>query len=407
LSSEGATPSGAGPERPLLLRYFGTHLKSREQGLRLGRALASLSNLGWRTALVLSRAPEEPGWLEALAAAGARLEYLPRPRGNFDPLGILRAYRLCRRLRPGVLHCDNIHTAPLLGAALAGVPVRVWSKRSMEPHFEEQRPATLRERAALSVRISCRLATRTLAVSDAVRSQLIAMGLPGGSIQVLHNARRYTDGPALRQGLRAEARARFGYDEDALVIVAVGHAVEVKGWDVLLRAFGRLARGRAEARLLLVGSTSGEHERACHQALERLIAEQRLAGRVLFPGHLGEPAVAFAAGDVFVLPSRSEGYGNSLIEALSLGLPCVATRVGIAPEVVVDGVSGLLVERGDHEGLAAALGRLAGDPALREALGRRGHDELKAPTPDEHVRRLDAIIRSLLPLDRACAGAAA
>jgi glycosyltransferase involved in cell wall biosynthesis len=302
-----------------------------------------------------------------------------------------------------VLHCDNIHTGPLLGAALAGVPVRIWSKRSMEPHFEEQRPPTLRERAAVSVRISCRVATRTLAVSEAVKGQLTAMGIPGGGIEVLHNPRRYTGGPALREALRTEARAGFGYGQNALVVVAVGHAVEVKGWDVLLRAFGKASHELPEARLLLVGSTSGPHEQACHRGLLRLIAEHGLADKVLFPGHLGEPAPAFAAGDIFVSPSRSEGYGNALIEALSLGLPCIATRVGIAPDVVVDGVSGLLLERGDPEGLARALLLLARDPALREALARRGYQELKAPTPDEHVRRLHGILRRLVPVDQACA----
>lgn len=73
---------------------------------------------------------------------------------------VARACALCRRLKCSVFHCDNMHTSPLIGAAVAQVPVRIWYKRSMNAHFEECRGPGWRERLAVSTRLSCCLATR-------------------------------------------------------------------------------------------------------------------------------------------------------------------------------------------------------------------------------------------------------
>ncbi len=385
---------------PLFLRYFGSHFTSLEQARGYGRMMGAFGGLGWRTAIVLSGPPSDPSWLEGLESAGTRIAYLPRPRGNFDPSCILRAYRLCRRLGASAIVCDNIHTGPLVGAALAGVASRVWTKRSMEPHFEECRKPTLQDRAALSLRVSCRAATRTLAVSQAVKDEITAMGISSRKVEVLRNPQRYAGGPAYREGLRKDARHRFGYAPSALVIVAVGHAVPVKGWDLLLGAFTAVSAELPEARLLLVGSTSAGHERATYEELLRSISQHKLADKVQFTGHLGDPAEALAAGDLFVMSSRSEGYGNVLVEALSLGLPCISTRVGVAPEIILDGVSGLLVERENQQSLARSILLLGRDPELRGRLARQGFEDLRVPTPAEHTIRVDAICRSSLPVGR-------
>src|SRR5438309_865152 len=111
---------------PSLIRYWGSTLKSPWVVYQFALHLPAAN--GWRTCLVMSRPPESPAWLKPLLDLGTRIEYLPRPHGNVDVGCIWRVYRLCRRLECGVFHCDNIHTSPLIGAALARVPIRLWSK---------------------------------------------------------------------------------------------------------------------------------------------------------------------------------------------------------------------------------------------------------------------------------------
>jgi glycosyltransferase involved in cell wall biosynthesis len=98
---------------------------------------------------------------------------------------------------------------------------------------------------------------------------------------------------------------------------------------------------------------------------------------VRFTGFLEDVRVPLAATDIFVLPSRSEGNSNALLEALAAGLPCVCTRVGNAPKAVVEGVNGILVERGNHRALGDAMNRLVGDPGLR---GRFAAEAKPPPT---------------------------
>lgn len=138
-------------------------------------------------------------------------------------------------------------------------------------------------------------------------------------------------------------------------ILSVGRLSHEKGHDVLLRAFARMAVGGAPVRLMLVGD--GPERRA----LESLAQELGIASSVEFTGVLLDEALAaeMRAADLFVLPSRSEGFGVALIEALATGLPVVATRSG-GPQDIVQGGDGVLVEPGDVAALAEGLSEVVG-----------------------------------------------
>jgi glycosyltransferase involved in cell wall biosynthesis len=375
-----------------LVRYWGSHLKSLSAAGRLAADFLAPLSEGWRVVLVCSRPPAEAGWAARLEELGVEIVYHPRPAGSLDAACVRRAYRLCRDTGCDAFHCDNMHTSPLLGAALAGVPVRLWSKRSMSPAYEAGREPTLRDRAAFSVRLSSLLATRVLAVSRTVKEELVSLGIPAGRILVLPNPLVKRGAPGVGRG---EARGRLGYDEGDVVFLAVGHAVPVKGWDLLIEAFSRLGPSAERGRLLLVGGIDGAAERDHHASLLRLAGEKGVADRIRFTGHLPDLSDPFAAADLFVLPSRSEGYSIALAEAMGHGLPCVSTRVGIAPEVVVPGENGLLVERNDAAALAGALEAVLADPSLlpRLAGGARRGDRFVRE--EDHSRRLLAICKGL------------
>jgi glycosyltransferase involved in cell wall biosynthesis len=128
-------------------------------------------------------------------------------------------------------------------------------------------------------------------------------------------------------------------------------------------ALPRLAQEAPGARLLLIGDGP---ERA---SLTALAARLGVSGRIAITGATAEVGAYLAAADVFAAPSRNEGMGRALVEAMALGLPVVGAAVGGIPVVVTDGVCGRLVPAGDAEALAQALGDLARDEALRAKLG--------------------------------------
>ena len=153
------------------------------------------------------------------------------------------------------------------------------------------------------------------------------------------------------------------------VVLCVARLAAQKGLDVLLSAVKLLAEGGTDVRLVLVGD--GPMRDRLTRRAERLGIE----GRIVLEGAVGQDEMAayYAGADVFCLPSFAEGVPVVLMEAMASGRAVVATRVAGVPELVEDGVSGLLVAPGNAEELAAALERLAASSEERESMGRTGH----------------------------------
>ena len=169
----------------------------------------------------------------------------------------------------------------------------------------------------------------------------------------------------------APARRRYGLGEGP-VIVSVGRLVARKGHDRLIGALPAIAREFADARLLIVGA--GRTRRS----LQRLARRHGVASRVVFAGAVdaADLPACFAAADVFAMPCRSrwggldaEGFGTVFLQAAAAGLPAVAGRSGGAPEAVLDGVTGLVVDARDTTPVEAALLRLLRRPDEARALG--------------------------------------
>lgn len=369
-----------------VIRYWGSHFKSARQVAHWLGLFAPLRTRGWRCCLVLERLPEERAWISQLEGAGIELACITRPQGQFDWNCIRAVCALCARLRADVFHCENIHTSPMVGAWLARVPARVWQKHSMFVHFEEGRAPTLKERLALSTRLTCLLTTKVVAVSKAVADELVGFGVSANKVLVRPNPR--TAMPGAHPIDRTAARRTLGLAESDVVVATIGHAVPVKGWDVLLKSFVPVARAVPTAKLVLAGSHTASAERGFYEKLSDFCAAEKITERVLFTGHVADIAPVLRAADVFVSPSRSEGFSHALIEALEEGVPCVATRVGIAPEVIREGVNGFLVERGDATGLARALTELVAQPQRRAEFARHVAVPACIPTLEEYAEQL-------------------
>ncbi|MEM7306904.1 MAG: glycosyltransferase [Planctomycetota bacterium] len=173
---------------------------------------------------------------------------------------------------------------------------------------------------------------------------------------------------------RADARAALGLAADDVVFLCVARFAPQKAHDVLLRAFAQARAENPRLRLALVGDDPFGDGR---QRAEALAAELALGEGALFLGIRRDVPALLALSDAFVMASLWEGLGLVFLEAMAAGLPVLATRVSAVPEVVVDGETGVLVPPGDPEPLAAALLRLAADPAERRRLGAAGRDRVR------------------------------
>lgn len=187
----------------------------------------------------------------------------------------------------------------------------------------------------------------------------------------------FADAAAAPRAELERVRASFGFAPDDVVFTCVARFAAQKAHDVLLRAFARARKleGGARLKLLLVGDDPFGDGR---QRTEAIAKQLELGPACVFAGIRRDVPAIMAASDVFVMCSLWEGLGLVFLEAGAASKPVLATRVSAVPEVVVDGETGLLVPPREEEPLARAMARLAGDPALRERLGKRGEERVRA-----------------------------
>ena len=160
----------------------------------------------------------------------------------------------------------------------------------------------------------------------------------------------------------------YGMEPGSQIVGVVARLEPEKGHPTLLEAWPGVLRAVPDAYLLIVGEGSRR------DALEAQARELRIAHRVVFTGRRDDVPAVTAALDVAVLPSYREAQGLTILEAMALSRPVVASNVGGIPEMIEDGVTGLLVPPHDADALAAAIVRLLSDHPYADTLGRAGHD---------------------------------
>ncbi len=348
---------------------------------------------GWRNYLVWSRMPNDVGLVEPFREAGCEIVLQPRSRGNFDLASIWRTFRLVRRLRCDIFHCHNDHTSPLIGAFLARVPARVWSKLSMSCFYERNIDPRGLNRFYPSNRVSSWCSHRILALTEAVREEFISQGGSRNKTIVVSapvDFERFASasGNGVREGL--------GLTGSDFVITAIGRAVPVKGWDILHRAFAETAGIYPNMHLLLVGSIDAPNERKFAERLRYLARETGCRERIHLLGHRADIAEILKASDIFAFPSRSDGQGLALVEAMAAGLPCVASRTGGIPELIQHDRSGLLFSRERTDVLAEQLLKLYRDPHLRQRLSHEALAVAKRYSMENYVEQVMKCYLSIL-----------
>jgi len=213
------------------------------------------------------------------------------------------------------------------------------------------------------------LVDRIVAVSENVRDVLVGDGIHPSRVEVIRSGidiHRFDDvepDPSLRSEL--------GVPLDGVLVGTVAGMVGHKDYPTLLKASERVIA--AEPGVFFVAVGSGPEERKVRALADSL----RLDGRFRFLGERRDVGAVLKAMDVFVLASKMEGLGTSVLDAMSVGLPIVATEAGGIPEMVDDGGNGLLVPSEAPDSLSDAIIALARDSEMRQAFGSRSRERVR------------------------------
>jgi glycosyltransferase involved in cell wall biosynthesis len=345
----------------------------------------------------LAWGPGDP--LDEVAAAipDLRREPVPELVRPLVPALDLRALRrlleVIRRLQPDIVHTHSSKAGVLgrLAARIARTPVVVHSIHGFG--FTPLQAAPVRALFVVAERVMTRWTDHFIAVSENNLREGAALGVvPPERASVIRSGielarfRRSSDG--------SDARRRLGVPEDAPLVVQIGNFKPQKAPLDFVRVAAAVAREVPAAWFVMVGD--GE----LRPAAEELASELDVAGRMVFCGWWDDVPGLLAASRVSVLTSRHEGLPRAAVESLAAGVPVVATAVDGTPEVVRDGVNGVLAEAGDVASLARRVCALLRDDELHRRFAAAAPLGLEDFDIDRMVRQQEELYRWLLGRSR-------
>jgi glycosyltransferase involved in cell wall biosynthesis len=323
--------------------------------------------------------------IEEARRRGFRVSVLAQER-RYDPKLIPQAWNVVREEDATVLQSHGYKPA-LLAWCLKHVTGLPWVAFS-HGYTSENRRMALYNRLDTWL---LRRADRVVVMSHAMGQWMQEQGVAEERIQILHNAVDIEDHRPEAEG-RA-FRSLYRVDTDDLLVGVIGRLSPEKGQREFLRAFKEVVRVVPDVKAVLVGDGQDR------PLLETQVAAAGLKNRVIFAGYQRDMSDIYAALDVVVIPSLSEGLPNVLLEAMLHRKAVVATAVGGIPEVIPSVLSSLLVSPGDLGALARGMIRCLRDPALRLTYGELGGDHVRQHfSPARRAQQMVDLYRSLAPV---------
>ena len=339
--------------------------------------------------VVVALAQCAPDFCQRVQRADVEFISLHKPPGHGIKL-YPRFYRLCRQLRPAIVHTRNLAALEFaVPAALAGVPARVHGEHG----WDTSDPGGTQRKYQLLRRAYSPFVNRYVALSGQIESYLTErVGIAASRVERICNG---VDTLRFRPASARQAVAGSPFDDpDAVIVGTVGRLQTVKDQLNLVRAVA-IARGQggAGARLRLIIAGDGP-QRA---EVEAEIAATGIGDITWLAGARSDVPEIMRALDIFALPSQAEGISNTILEAMASGLPVVATDVGGNAELVAAGETGALVPAQDPQAMAQALLRYTADAALRQSHGAAGRERVERSfSIDNMVERYTRLYQSLL-----------
>lgn len=241
---------------------------------------------------------------------------------------------------------------------------------------------------------------RVIAVSETTRRYHRSYNLVRAERMVtIHNFVDYDRFSQAAEETRGAVRASLGVDDASPLVGIVGNVRPGKGQHRLIWAMPKILAAEPNARLVVVG----EADNAEHAEQVRATADELdVASRIAWTGRHDDPRAVMAALDVLALPSSEARIPLSLLEAMAVGLPVVASDVGGIPECVVPGETGTLVPLGDADALAEAIVALVRDPAMRHRYGEAGRRRVREQfSPERQTASIESVLAEVAGRRRA------
>lgn len=351
--------------------------------VNLGRGL---SRRGWncRIAVLEEQTRPVPELRNSLSEAGWTVDTITMNRA-ITPSAIRSFRGIVRQFEPDLINTHLIH-GDLVGAlATAGIDIPLVSTKHNDDQFKH-RLGYAGFAGMLNYPFD-HLVTISDHLRDFYRNRLGITNRPITRIHYGLDPDRFLPDQTKPSDTDVPAVLR---NDDVLTVGMVARLREQKGHDVLLDAFANLAAG-PECHLVLVGDGPLKDE------LSRQVEELGLRETVHFLGYRSDVPRLLSHLDVFVHPSRWEGFGLVFLEAMATGLPIVATTVSAIPEIVRDGKTGLLVEPDNPRALTAALETLLTSRETRDRMGEAGRKRLESDFSVERmIDRYDTLYSSII-----------
>jgi glycosyltransferase involved in cell wall biosynthesis len=316
-----------------------------------------LRSIGQRAALVA----HPDGELRRRAAEG--LELVPiAPRTEMDLSAAWKFSRLLKRLAPDVIHAHDPH-----GVAMASLALSLGSssaaKGGRQPVLVASRRVDFHLKGNSFSRWKYRQVDCFIAASEAIRQMLVGDGVAADRTVTVHEG---IDVEHVQAAPEVNVHEACFLPHGAPVVGNVAALVPHKGQRYLIEAAHLVVQQVPDARFIILG------EGELREPLEKQVHEHHLEKHVILPGFRTDVLGCIKGFDLFVMSSVTEGLGTSLLDAMAAARPIVATTAGGIPEIVEDGVNGLLVPPRDARALADAIVRALKDPALRRTMGDAG-----------------------------------
>jgi len=223
-----------------------------------------------------------------------------------------------------------------------------------------------------------------IAISDDVFREICDIGVTSRKIVKIPNGVDVERFVPVEQVEKLQIRASLGLSDTAIIFVFCGRLTREKGLHSLLRVWKKLTTEFGGLYLLLVGSGEGM-SLSCEEEIRQYVKENGIDENVTFTGAVDDVRDYLHSADLFILPSLTEALGIALIEAQACGLPAIGSRVGGIPEVIDDGVSGLLVEPDQDDALLEAAERMIKNENMRVRFGAAARKRMLSQFSMSHV----------------------
>lgn len=309
--------------------------------------------------------------------------------GKSDLVASSSIKKIIKKYEPDIVHTHGQRAGLLGRLAVRDLPVtRIHTEHTYTSNFKLDNSllhwSHLRAMAVLD-----RWTHKTIAVSNAVKTFLISAGItkPDKVLTVYNGIE--SKFPKVSPQQVKEFKSKFNLSGSDLVVGTVGSFNKHKDTATLIRAFSGMIKKWPNLKLLLIGR--GELQ----PQLESLVKKLGIADRVIFAGSMKDIDTAMSIFNIFILPSRSEAFGLTILEAMRANIPVIASKVGGIPEIITHNYNGLLVDHGDPKKLASAIMKLLNDKKLQKKFISHYSETLKKFSAKSMVKQTEDLYHSL------------